>query len=118
MLDLTASPDLIESVKRIIDEIEAEMKRTGFWSAEPLPDEAYQFHQAFAADTMAFPQWLQFIFIPNVRRVLEAKGMLSSQSTVGIRAIREFDGYEDNDVLQLVRLLNEFDKLCNKPWVG
>lgn len=113
MLDLTASPDLIENVKRIIDEIEAEMKRTGFWSAEPLPDEAYRFHQAFAADTMAYPQWLQFIFIPNVRRVLEAKGMLASGSMVGMRAVKEFDGYEDN-VLPLVRLLNEFDQLCNK----
>jgi uncharacterized protein YqcC (DUF446 family) len=116
MLDLTASPDLIENVKRIITEIEAEMKRTGFWSAEPLPAEAYQFHQAFAADTMAFPQWLQFIFIPNVHRVLEAKGMLASGSMVGTRAVKEFDGY--TNVTQLVRLLNEFDQLSNKPWVG
>ena len=49
-----------------IADIEAEMKNIGYWSQEPLPEDAYDFRQAFAMDTMAFPQWIQVILAPIV----------------------------------------------------
>ena len=85
------------------------MKRIGGWSFEPLPEEAYEFHQAFAMDTMAFTQWLQFILIPRVRSIIAQKGDFPSESMVGAQAIREFDG--DATASGLVTLLSEFDDL-------
>ncbi len=91
--------------------IEAEMKRIGYWSAEPLPEGAYAFRQAFAMDTMAFGQWLQFIFISRVKSIIEQRGAFPAQSQVGTQAVREFDG--DQQAAHLVSLLCEFDSLFN-----
>ena len=103
---------LYSEVAHKFSEIEAEMKRIGYWSDKPLPEEAYEFPQAFAMDTMAFAQWLQFILIPRVRSVIEQKGDFPSESMVGAQAVREFDG--DANASGLVTLLSEFDDLFRR----
>ncbi|MBK8270360.1 MAG: YqcC family protein [Planctomycetes bacterium] len=88
------------------------MKRTHMWQDRPLPPEAYQFRRAFAIDTMAYSQWLQFIFIPRVREIIAGKGQFPSVSHVGAQAVREFDGMEEAG--ELVSLLCQFDALFNR----
>jgi uncharacterized protein YqcC (DUF446 family) len=88
------------------------MKRIGYWSNDPLPEEAYDFREAFAMDTMAFSQWLQFILLPRVRLIIEQEGDFPTESMVGVQAAREFDG--DADAAHLVSLLSEFDALFRK----
>ena len=102
-------PDHYVRVAIALAEIEAEMKAIGFWNSAPLPEAAYHFQQAFAMDTMAFSQWLQFIFIPRVRQIVEQKGEFPSSSMVGVQAVREFDG--DANASRLVSLLARFDTL-------
>jgi uncharacterized protein YqcC (DUF446 family) len=106
------SKSLYSKAERKISEIEAEMKRIGYWSLEPLPEEAYDFRQAFAMDTMTFAQWLQFILIPRVRAIIEEKADFPSQSMVGTQAVREFDG--EATASGLVILLGEFDDLFRR----
>jgi uncharacterized protein YqcC (DUF446 family) len=89
--------------------IEAEMKRIGAWQTEPLPAEKYDFHQGFAIDTMAFTQWLQFIFIPRVREIIASGGEFPKESYVSAQAAREFDGEVYTGRLQ--ELLREFDAM-------
>lgn len=108
----SSAVDLYSKVERKISGIEAEMKRIGYWSLEPPPDEAYSFQKAFAMDTMAFSQWLQFIFIPRVRSIIELKGDFPSESMVAAQAAREFEG--DENASDLVTLLSEFDGLFRK----
>ncbi|MEO5951178.1 MAG: YqcC family protein, partial [Chloroflexia bacterium] len=98
-----------EAVESKLEEIEAELKRVGFWREEPLPEEAYNFSMAFALDTMPFAWWLEFVFIPRVRGIIAEKGKFPSSSNVGAQATREYD--TENDASQLVILLNEFDDL-------
>jgi len=88
--------------------IEAEMRRIGYWQNQPLRPEQMQFKQAFAMDTMAFTQWLQFIFLPRVREAA-ASNQFPSGSSVGTQAVREFDG--DPNAGNLTTLLAEFDAL-------
>jgi uncharacterized protein YqcC (DUF446 family) len=88
------------------------MRRIGFWQVEPPPPEAFEFRVAFAMDTMAFSQWLQFVFIPRVRSLLENGGEWPSGSQVGVKAVREFDGVEE--AANLVGLLSEFDALLDR----
>ncbi len=59
---------------------------------------------------MAFSQWLQFVFIPNVRAIIAQRGTFPASSQVGAYAVREFDTYGD-DVGPLTTLLAEFDRL-------
>ena len=85
------------------------MKDIGYWAEEPLSPEAYDFQEAFAMDTMAFSQWLQFVFVPRVKQIVEDQEEFPSRSMVAVQAIREFDGDEEAD--RLVELLSEFDAL-------
>ena len=103
-------PPNYEVVAQKANAIEAEMKRVGLWQDQPLKPEQYNFHAAFAGDTMAFPQWLQFIFLPRVRDIIARKGQFPPASNVGAYAVREFDTYRE-DTVMLTHLLNEFDHL-------
>ena len=58
-----AQSKLQQAASRYADQIEAEMRSIGFWQSEPLRREQLQFSKAFAMDTMAFSQWLQFVFL-------------------------------------------------------
>jgi uncharacterized protein YqcC (DUF446 family) len=91
-----------------LEQIETEMKRVGLWQEQPLQAEQYDFNAAFAGDTMSFAQWLQFIFVPSVKRAA-ANENFPSQSQVGIKAVREFDGMQAAS--RLIQLLSEFDGL-------
>jgi uncharacterized protein YqcC (DUF446 family) len=103
------TPDY-QTVDAKIAAIETEMKRIGMWQAEPLEPEQYDFRAAFGADTMAFEQWLEFIFIPHVREIIVTRGPFPSESHVAAQAVREFDtsGF---DTARLQQLLQEFDDL-------
>ena len=92
-------------------EIEAELKRIRFWQNTPLKPEQYRFTRAFALDTMAYSQWLQFIFVPRVQAIIDQRGQFPKQSNVGVQAIREFDTVPE--AAELTRLLCEFDRLFN-----
>jgi uncharacterized protein YqcC (DUF446 family) len=91
-----------------IDAIEAEMKRLGAWSGDPVPPEAYVDMGAFGMNTMSFEQWLQFVFIPRVRELCASDGPWPGESAVGVKAYREFDGWPEAQ--ELARLLAEFDR--------
>ncbi len=97
------------TVESKLNDIEAEMKRIGYWREEPLPPEMYNFTQAFAMDTMPYSYWLQFIFVPRVRSIIAERGQFPSRSMVGAQAIREFDGVDE--AADLVTMLCEFDAL-------
>lgn len=98
-----------EEVAVAADAIEAEMRRVGLWSEAPPAPEAFEFRQAFAIDTMAFSQWLQWVFLPRVRSIISERGQFPSTSMVGAQAVREFDGAGEAD--ELVTLLSRFDGL-------
>jgi uncharacterized protein YqcC (DUF446 family) len=101
-----------EKIQVKIAEIEHEMKRIGYWQSDPLRPEQYQFRMAFAMDTLAFSQWLQFIFIPRVKSMLETGEKFPRDSQNGAQAVREFDG---DDVAQgLVALISEFDEIIRQ----
>lgn len=81
--------------RRLLDEVEAEMQRVGLWQDGPLDPAVLGFRQPFGADTMTFPQWLQFVFLPRARAVLEGEELLPTDSALGARAVREFDGQDE-----------------------
>ncbi len=96
------------SVASLLDRIEKEMQACGCWQDAPLKPGQLAYSEAFAMDTMAFPQWLQFVFVPRVRDAIACDDFPSS-SSVGTQAVRELDG--DPGASRLVSLLSEFDAL-------
>lgn len=101
--------NLRDKVQQKIAAVEFELKKIGAWQTTPLKPEQYDFRKAFAMDTMAYEQWIQFILIPRVQEILATNEEFPSQSMVGAQAIREFDGRDE--MADLITLLCEFDQL-------
>jgi uncharacterized protein YqcC (DUF446 family) len=96
----------------VIDQIEAEMRAIGLWQPEALEPSRYEFSQAFAMDTMTFSQWLQFVFVPRVREIINAYGAFPAQSMVAAQAVREYDSLPEAS--KLVSVLSGFDALIER----
>ncbi len=58
-------------VKDCLLALEAELKRLQLWQTVKPSDEALASSQPFAVDTMAFDQWLQWIFIAKMHFLLD-----------------------------------------------
>ncbi|MDW7547806.1 MULTISPECIES: YqcC family protein [Pseudoalteromonas] len=56
-----------------LDELEACLKAAGLWQDSPISAEALSSVEPFCCDTMAFEQWLQFVFLNKIRDMV-AKG--------------------------------------------
>lgn len=90
-----------------LDAIEAELDRLYPRLPEPTADDVAN-GGAFGMATMAFPQWLRYVFVPIARRRV-ADGDLPSGSSVAAQAVREFDGFDAAS--ELIGLLAGFDAL-------
>eukprot|EP01037_Dinobryon_pediforme_P022383 gene22383-biopygen13513 len=90
-------------------EIEAEMRRIGFWT--DVPEGASEAPPQSFTDAPGFEHWLQVVFLPNARRELAA-GRLQPQSSVGLMAMRQYDYHSYvPEAETLCCLLAEFDRI-------
>ena len=85
------------------------MKRAGAWNVERPPGEAFERMGAFGTRTMAFEQWLRWVFVPSVEARLAAGGPWPEESHVAAQAAREGDGAPA--LASLVPALAAFDGL-------
>ena len=78
-------------VLRKLDEIEAEMRRIGYWSDSPDLQAAVR-EGKFKSflDAPSFELWLQGLFLPNARTAARA-GRLAAYSQAGEIARRQYD---------------------------
>ncbi len=51
--------------------IETELRQLQMWQSEAPPSKALSSTQPFCIDTLNFPQWLQFIFLPRLQQLIE-----------------------------------------------
>lgn len=90
--------------------IEGELRQQGWWDATPPTAAALASEQPFAVDSMAFEQWLQWLFLPRMQQILACGAQLPSTS--GIRPMAEMVLAERaNQARGLLALLGEFDRL-------
>ena len=61
------------AVAELLIDIEGELRKLGQWSRIPPSDKALSSAQPFCIDTLTLPQWLQYIFLPALYKILEEK---------------------------------------------
>ena len=99
-----------------LDEIEAEMKRIGYWRSDPPapPPQAVGGKTRSFLDAPSFDRWLQTVFLPNARRSVETDSV-PADSQVGLMAMRQYDYHSFVPEAQtLNKLLSEFDGLIRR----
>jgi uncharacterized protein YqcC (DUF446 family) len=94
----------------IADELEAELKKIGWWIPDPPSEEEVVAGGAFGMNAVAFPTWLQVVFVKRLRQAAAGEFDIPRSSSVSTFATREFDGYRE-DVEHLMDLLYEVDRL-------
>ncbi|RXK55638.1 hypothetical protein ESB00_07050 [Oleiharenicola lentus] len=97
-----------KKVLDVIDLIEAEMKRIGYWTVGECPPlDPKQIYSG-----ISYPAWLQFVFLPGVRRGVEAGDLRAiPQYRVGLAALRQYDYHSEiPEAHPLMNLCFELEK--------
>lgn len=92
--------------------IERELHVQGWWSEQHPSAEALASVVPFAVDSMSFEQWLQWIFLPRMRHILEHGLALPNASGILVMAETVYSNKPDES-RELRRLLAEFDQLIS-----
>lgn len=100
-----------QAVAEVVGGIEAEMKRIDLWEEERPAPARLGSEQPFCFDTLRFHQWMQWLFLPRMQRILDAGGAgMPAQS--GIYAYAEECLRDDpRDTEALLSLILRFDEL-------
>ncbi|WP_459206758.1 YqcC family protein [Pseudomonas sp. MLB6B] len=89
--------------------IERELQVQGWWVSTVPDPKALASVEPFAVDTMAFEQWLQWIFLPRMAQIIEGGHPLPNASGILVMAETVFADRPEQS-RELRRLLAAFDR--------
>jgi uncharacterized protein YqcC (DUF446 family) len=79
-------------VAEVLIDIEAQLRQLGQWDKIPPSTEALASTEPFCVDTLTLPQWLQFVFLPTIYRMLEENQPLPQRCGIAPMAEEFFRG--------------------------
>jgi uncharacterized protein YqcC (DUF446 family) len=94
--------------------IERELRLLGWWAGVAPEDERLASTAPFCVDTLLLQEWLQWIFLPRMKVLVEQGGALPGACAIGPMAEHTWAG-EGARVAALLALLTEFDRLISEP---
>lgn len=102
------------AVAKKLFELEREMRSLELWEDQQPSAQALASTQPFAVDTLRFPQWLQFIFIPRLYSLVEHRSQLPINCDITPMAEEYFRPLTIN-ADRLVEQLRKIDYLLSHP---
>jgi uncharacterized protein YqcC (DUF446 family) len=99
-------------IESLLIDIEAELRRLQQWQVEPPSPEALASTEPFCVDTLTLPQWLQFIFLPRMRALLDQQRLPPGKCGIAPLA-EEYFRPLSLDSAALQRHLVEIDRLIS-----
>jgi uncharacterized protein YqcC (DUF446 family) len=100
------------AVAEVLIDIEKELRDLQLWDFEMISEEALASEQPFAVDTMTFPQWLQFMFLPRMYFLLEQQRPLPGNCGITPMAEQYFSVLRVNSS-PLIAHLQKIDTLLS-----
>ena len=92
--------------------IEMELRQLQLWELERPPEEAFSSTEPFCIDTLAFTQWLQFVFLERMAMMVESGQPLPAVSGIAPMAEEYFRGRRESGQ-GLIRELEAMDRLLS-----
>ena len=83
---------MVTEVAEVLIDIEAQLRQLGQWDKVPPTIEALASDLPFCVDTLTLPQWLQFVFLPTLYRLLEEQQDLPGRCGIAPMAEEYFRG--------------------------
>ncbi|ACE83834.1 YqcC family protein [Cellvibrio japonicus] len=107
------SHNLHIALAEILMDVEKELRELRLWECDALPEAALLSQQPFAIDTMSFPQWLQFIFLPRMYTLVEQQLPLPGNCGIAPMAEQYFAPLSLN-TSPLIDHLQQIDRLLTR----
>lgn len=93
--------------------IERELRIRELWESVPPEPRALASQEPFCIDTLSFEQWLQWIFLPRMKDILEGDEALPSVSGILAMAEMVYQG-RPQQMAGLLQALAAFDALISR----
>ena len=104
---------LENQVWRLSTEIEQLMQESTLWNPVPPALTAFDSHEPFCIDTMEPEEWLQWVFIPRMRAILESEQPLPTNIAITPYFEVSF-AKRCGDFQPLIAALQNIDQVLNK----
>ncbi|RKS86845.1 uncharacterized protein YqcC (DUF446 family) [Orbus hercynius] len=101
-----------QSVLQLLNEIETAMQQKTLWQSLPPKPEAFLSEQPFALDMMSCYEWLQWIFLPRMRALIDADATLPRNFV--LHPYFEEALKEEDEALVLLSLIKQLDQLVKQ----
>lgn len=101
--------DPMQKMADLLLELERELRVLQLWSEEIPSVEQMQSTVPFAADRLALEHWLQWIFIPTIKKIIESDGTLPGECGVhpyAEESLKQAD-YSAHTLLDIIRRIDE-----------
>ncbi|MGI9295041.1 MAG: YqcC family protein [Pseudomonadales bacterium] len=83
-------------LRELLFDLEAELRILQLWSDKTPSAVALASTQPFCYDTLTLPEWLQFVFLPRLKTLLDKGGELPSACGIAPMAEEYFSGESRN----------------------
>lgn len=103
-----------QAMRALLAAVEAEMRSRGLWAAMPPSPTAMSSVMPFMYDTLRLHEWLQWVFLPRTRAVMDAGGILPGNCHIHPLAEHEFGKLAGIETAALLELILQVDTLMNR----
>lgn len=93
--------------------IERELRVCDLWNPTPPAAQALASREPFCVDTLSFEEWLQWVFLPRMKLILERDQALPAVSGILAMAEMVYQGRQAQ-MAGLLRALEAFDQLIGQ----
>ncbi|MCT2529962.1 YqcC family protein [SAR92 clade bacterium H921] len=93
-------------------DVEKEMHRMELWQSQSPSPQALASVEPFAIDQLSFSQWLQFLFLPRMRELIESGAPLPKSSSIAPMA-EEFFKAQNAEAAAIILKLAAIDQLIS-----
>lgn len=101
-----------QQCRQLLHRIEQELKQLNLWGEQPPSAAALASTAPFCCDSMAFEQWLQFVFLPRMHALLDAELPLPAQIAICPMAEQVF-GTTNANLFNLINRIADLDELLS-----
>lgn len=103
--------DWFDEYLKVFEKIEQRLVELELWSKHRPADEDLQSSMPFCVDTLRLEQWLQFVFLPKMRRSVEREELPPGPAQITPIAKEAFKETEDAE--KLIQAIQKFDEVSH-----
>ncbi len=102
--------DVRDALTELLLEIETDLRLFDRWSFEPPPSQAFSSEIPFCCDVLEATEWLQFIFLPKMKLIIDTQSELPSSCRIA-PYFEESMRSDEKNTDTLLALLVQVDKI-------